>query len=121
MNVESKFQVSILFGQRNVYEPDQPSVSTSEINITTMLFCVVSYQPIYLTGRRTGINETKAYPTIRTYRLIVLTGDILKENAKTKKAIANQDLKISHGYGTFVVVRGREGASTWQRNVPVAH
>lgn len=91
MNVEGKFQVPISIGQRKVYAPDKPSVSTSEISNTTTFLGVVGYQQAYLTGQRTGSNETNTYPTIRTHRLSILTGDILKEN--TKKGYSPPELE----------------------------
>ena len=32
--------------------------------------------------RRTGVNGTKAYPTIHTYLLLLLTGDCLNQSAR---------------------------------------
>jgi hypothetical protein len=93
MTAESEFQVPIVQGQRNVYAPGQTPVSTSEIRNTALSFRAVSYYSTYLTSRRTGINETKTYPTIHTHLPIALTGDILKENAKEKRGYSPTELE----------------------------
>lgn len=41
----------------------------------------VGYQKKCTARRRTGVNGTKAYPTIHTYLLLPLTGDCLNQSA----------------------------------------
>lgn len=60
------------------------AVSTSDVRTDVFYLCTSGYQPPHMTSRRTGDNETKAYPKIHTYLLIVLTGDCLKRNASQK-------------------------------------
>ena len=58
------------------------AVSTSDMSNITCVLGVMGYQIIHITSRRTGNNETKAYPTIRICLLITLTGDCLSWNAE---------------------------------------
>jgi len=82
--LKASFKSPFRLGRGKCIHRNHPFVSTSEINTTTTFRGVVGYQPVYLTGWRTSSNEINTYPTIRTCRLIALTGDILKENAKTE-------------------------------------
>ena len=74
-----------------MYPSEIVMASTSDMNNITFHLCVMGYQIIHVTGQRTGINETKAYPTIRTCLLITLTGDCLSWNARKSYA------KCPHG------------------------
>ena len=76
LNVECEFQVPVVFGRRNVYVTTvDTAASTSDMNNIAFRLCAMGYQSIHVTNQRTGNNETKAYPTIRTCLLITLTGD----------------------------------------------
>ncbi len=78
LNVECEFQVPVVFGRRNVYVTTvDTAASTSDMNNIAFRLCAMGYQSIHVTNQRTGNNETKAYPTIRTCLLITLTGDCL--------------------------------------------
>ena len=79
--------------------------------------CTSGYQLPHMTSRRTGNNETKAYPKIHTYLLIVVTGDCLKRNASQKLCempervinpkpakVREMTLNIRHGNGVLIVV-----------------
>ena len=68
LNVECEFQVPVVFGRRNVYVTTvDTAASTSDMNNIAFRLCAMGYQSIHVTNQRTGNNETKAYPTIRTY------------------------------------------------------
>ena len=87
LNVECEFQVPVVFGRRNVYVTTvDTAASTSDMNNIAFRLCAMGYQSIHVTNQRTGNNETKAYPTIRTCLLITLTGDCLSRNAQTSYA-----------------------------------
>lgn len=59
MIVECEFQVSVLCGQRKV-----PVTSAHEQHRLAPVTYGLSI--VYATSRRTGVNETKAYPTAHT-------------------------------------------------------
>jgi len=92
-------------------------VSTSAMNNITSHLGVMSYQTIHRTSQRTGVNETKAYPTIRICRLTTLTGDCLSWNARKSYAkdaeypIWQRNLHSSPRQGK---------PATWRREVVVA-
>lgn len=69
----------------------------------------IGYHQFHAICRRTYGNETKAKPTIRIYLYTMLTGDTLNRSATTEvnNRLWLMSLKILHGYGAFVVVRGR--------------
>lgn len=66
----------------------------------------IGYRQSHAICRRTYGKETKAKPTIRIYLHIMLTGDTLNRSA-VKRRLWLLSLKILHGYGAFVVVRGQ--------------
>ena len=100
------------------------AVSTSDMNTITFQPLCNGLPIIHKTSQRTGINETKAYPTIRICLLIVLTGDCLSRNAGNTKCVTamrnaltgdksqarkvrEMTLNIQYGNGAAVVVRER--------------
>lgn len=79
---------------------------TSGMRTVDYVLQSIGYRQSRAICRRTYGKETKAKPTIRIYLHTMLTGDTLNRNA-VKRRLWLLSLKILHGYGAFVVVRGR--------------
>ena len=73
--LNASLQFSFRLNQGNLLETLNMSTYSEKL-------ALYGYQITHMTCRRTGGNETKAYPTIYAHLLITLTGDTLNGNAK---------------------------------------
>ena len=72
--------------------------------------------------RRTGVNGTKAYPTIHTYLLLSLTGDCLNQNARKGYVADTENLTI--GFRQISYAHTEQGLGTHKiqtQNYPHIH
>ena len=67
------------------------------------------YQLSRTARRRTGVNGTKAYPTIHTYLLLSLTGDCLNQNARKGYVADTENLAWQRSFHSSPRTLKRQG------------